>query len=111
MNWGTSRKLEVNTRSQSEANVGIDRDWDRNGDISPFEGHFLAYLVDSLYDAIGMGALFLPHFPQKVALLEKPNLGTLRGPVQYHQKQSPLQGAAELGELTKADSDFPAPGE
>jgi hypothetical protein len=87
----------ASTPSRSEASVGIDRDWDRNGDTSPFVGQFLVYLVDSLYDITGIRASLLPHFPQTVALLEKPILGPLRGPVQYHQKQSPLQGAAELG--------------
>lgn len=87
----------ANTHSPNEANVGIDRDWDRNGDTSPLVGQFLSYLVDSLFAIAKMHLLsFLPHFPQTVALLEKPNLGLARGPVQYLQKQSPLQGAAEL---------------
>jgi hypothetical protein len=101
----------ANTPSRSEDSVGIDRDWDRNGDTSPFLGQLHVNLVDSLNDITRIRASLLPYFPQKVALLEKPNLGVLRGPVQYRQKQSPLQGAAELGELTKAIPDFPAPGE
>jgi hypothetical protein len=58
-----------------------------------------------------MGALLLLDFPQKVALLENPVWKPSGDRFSIIKNNLPSRERLNWGELTKASTDFPAPGE